>query len=102
MKQFLLKTLEILRRLVGLVLELARRIFQFLRSVEIDQPRGALLAVAFQFLLVAAAVVGLRAADAIKPQRMTPGQRLLEPPVVIESETDTDSSSPTATPDANP
>ena len=60
MKQFLLKTLEILSVVWNAVLQFSRWLIAFLRSVNIDQPRGVVLCLTFQLVVVISMVLAFR------------------------------------------
>jgi hypothetical protein len=69
MKQFLLKLLEVSRVLIGVLAEFTRGLIAFLRSVNIDQPRGVILCVTLQLVVVISLVLMFRTAAAtpVKP-----------------------------------
>lgn len=60
MKQFLQKTLEVLRGVLRVTLDFVSWLVAFLRSVNIDQPRGVILCVTFQLVVAVAIVLAFR------------------------------------------
>lgn len=85
MKQFLLKTLEILRGVWNASLEFASWVIAFLRSVKIDQPRGVILCLTLQLVVVISMVLTFRNA-AGPPAKPLEGQSPPpSSPVVTES-----------------
>lgn len=85
MKQFLLKTLEILRGVLNVSLAFARWLIAFLRSVNIDQARGVVLCLTLQLVVVISMVLAFRN-PAGPPARPLEGQsQPLATPEVTES-----------------
>jgi hypothetical protein len=61
MKEFLVKALAVLKQASVLLIAVIRRVVASLQSVSIDQPRGVLLCIAFQFLVALAVLMTFRA-----------------------------------------
>jgi len=87
MKQVLLKILEILRVVWNAALQFASWVIAFLRSVNIDQPRGVILCLTFQLVVVISMVLAFRnpPGPAAKP-REGQSQPLTSPEVTESSE----------------
>ena len=60
MKQFLIKLLDVSRSVLGVLTDFTRGLIAFLRSVNIDQPRGVILCVTLQFVVVISLVLTFR------------------------------------------
>jgi hypothetical protein len=57
MKQFIESMLDLTRRAFSVAAAISGRTLDFLRSVNIDLPRGVMLCVAFQLILLLAVVI---------------------------------------------
>ena len=73
MKQFLLKTFEVLQRVFRVIAQFIAWVVALLRSVNIDQARGVLLCLALQLITIAVFLVAFRR-DTETPSRPVPGQ----------------------------
>src|SRR5262245_32669304 len=83
MKQFLLKMREVLQRLFRISATLAVRTLAALRSVNIDQPRGAILCVTLQLVIALSIIIAFnRSGELVQPLK---GQ---SPPQASEPEID--------------
>ena len=77
MKQFLHKAIEVLRSVWNASLALASWLVAFLLSVNIDQPRGVILCLTFQLVVVIAMVLTFRSTTG-PPAKPLEGQ--VQPP----------------------
>jgi hypothetical protein len=73
MKQFLSKTLEVLRRAFAAFAAFIAWVLERLRSVNIDQPRGVILCVGLQLIAIVVFLVAFRR-ETESPSRPVPGQ----------------------------
>ncbi len=79
MKQLLLKARETIAWLFGVIALLTRELVAFLRSVNIDQPRGVVLCIALQLIVVISMLLAFRGAAA-GPARPLAGDLTSEVP----------------------
>jgi hypothetical protein len=85
MKQFLFKLLDVSRSLLGVLMEFTRGLIAFLRSVNIDQPRGVILCVTLQLVVVISLVLAFRNPAGNLAQPLEGQVQPLTPPEVTES-----------------
>lgn len=101
MKQFLLKLLDVSRRVLGVLMDFTRGLIAFLRSVNIDQPRGVILCVTLQLVVVISLVLTLRNPAGDQAKSLEGQGQPLTPPEVTES-VEPDMPRPPLSPSENP
>lgn len=83
MKQFLQKVFELMRRVVAVAGLMGTQLVRFLRAVDIDLPRGVILCITFQLLLVLALILAFRV-KLFGPVQALSGTERAEPTSVME------------------